>query len=195
MIRKKSGEVVKPSLKTRSMSTPDLSRQEDVSEPSSPETEKNRDFPDERSKSVRFADDDEGDTGALESVVLFLREQKVTAIGKAADPERSDQVTETETENDTDASDFVQFRTKRNAAARAADEAEKIVLEGGSKVPRVRVDFAPEARGSLVDEYVVLERVELVSGVGPLSLRGSAIVRNASFQKRVGIRFTLDHWQ
>ena len=196
MIRKKSGEVVKPSLKIRSMSTPDLSRQKEGASPETPELEANRDFPDERSKSVRFADGDDGDPKALESVVLFLREQKPTAVGKAADPDHTGLVTDTETEaDDTDASDFVQFRTRRNAAARAADEQGQIELEGGSRVPRLRTDFSPDARGSLEGENVLLERVELVNGPGPLCLRGTVIVRNVAFQKWVSIRFTLDHWQ
>ena len=195
MIRKKSGEVVKPSLKIRSMSTPDLTRQKD-GEPQTPEDDANRDFPDERSKSVRFADADQEDPRALENVVLFLREQKVTAVGKAADPDWVGPVTDTETEaDDTDASDFVQFRTRRNAAARAADEQGQLSLEGGSRVPRLRTDFSPDARGSLDGENVLLERVELVTGPGPLCLRGTVIVRNIAFQKWVSIRFTLDHWQ
>ena len=195
MIRKKSGEVVKPSLKIRSMSTPDLSRQKEGSDTSTPD-EEGRDFPDERSKSVRFAGGDEGDAQALESVVLFLREQKPLAVGRAADPDHVGFVTDTETEaDDTDASDFVQFRTRRNAAARAADEAGQIMLEGGSRVPRIRTDFSPDARGSLQNEFVVLERVELVTGPGPLCLRGTMIVRNVAFQKWVTVRFTLDHWQ
>jgi hypothetical protein len=195
MIRKKSGEVVKPSLKIRSMSTPDLTRQKE-GDPQTPEEEANRDFPDERSKSVRFADADEEDPRALENVVLFLREQKVTAVGKAADPDWVGPVTDTETEaDDTDASDFVQFRTRRNAAARAADEQGQLLLEGESRVPRLRTDFSPDARGSLDGENVLLERVELVTGPGPMCLRGTAIVRNVAFQKLVSIRFTLDHWQ
>lgn len=195
MIRKKSGEVVKPSLKIRSMSTPDLTRQKE-GEPQTPEDEANREFPDERSKSVRFADADQEDPRALENVVLFLREQKVTAVGKAADPDWVGPVTDTETEaDDTDASDFVQFRTRRNAAARAADEQGQLMLEGGSRVPRLRTDFSPDARGSLDGENVLLERVELVTGPGPLCLRGTVIVRNVAFQKWVSIRFTLDHWQ
>ncbi len=193
MIRKKSGEVVKPSLKARSMSTPDLSRQDDA-EPDTPENERERGFGEERSKSVRFADADEDDGRALESVVLFLREQKPAAVGKAADPEQAG-LTETETEGDTDASEFVEFRTRRNAAARIADEAETVVLQGGSRIPRIRVDFAPGARVSLVGEHVVLERAELVAGTGPLTMRGSVIVRNLSYQKWVAVRFTLDHWQ
>ncbi|OCF46087.1 hypothetical protein I317_00177 [Kwoniella heveanensis CBS 569] len=193
MIRKKSGEVVKPSLKQRSMSTPDLTRQGDTSP--TDEADGTRGFGEERSKSVRFADASEGDAKALESVVLFLREQKVTAVGKAADPDNA-QFTDTETERDTDAdaADFVQFRTRRNAAARAQDDGQ-IQLEGGSRIPRKRTDFSPDARGSLAGENVILERVELQSNLGPLSLRGSALVRNVSFQKWVAVRFTLDHWQ
>ncbi|WWC65672.1 uncharacterized protein I303_108293 [Kwoniella dejecticola CBS 10117] len=190
MIRKKSGEIVKPSLKQRSMSTPDLTRQ--AHDSPTEEGEESR-FGEERSKSVRFADTSEGDAKALESVVLFLREQKVTAIGKAADSENG-AYTETETENDTD-TDFVQFRTRRNAAAKAADENGAISMEGGSRIPRKRTDFSPEARGSLWGENVMLERAELQSSLGPLCMRGSVIVRNVAFQKWVAVRFTLDHWQ
>lgn len=189
MIRKKSGEIVKPSLKPRSLSTPDLMRQGQ----NSPTGASPNSFGTERSKSVRFADTSQGDAKALESVVLFLREQKVTAVGKAADPDNA-QLTETETENDTDASDFVQFRTRKNAAARAADEANQIQLSGASRVPRKRTDFSPDARGSLIGENVILERVELQSGAG-LTLRGSVIVRNVAFRKWVAVRFTLDQWQ
>jgi hypothetical protein len=196
MIRKKSGEVVKPSLKQRSMSTPDLSRQADQSDPATPDHEHGRDFPEERSKSVRFAGA-EDDSTALENVVLFLREQKPTAVGKAADPDRAGLPSDTDnTDLDTELdSDYVSFRTRRNAAARAADEAERLQLEGCSRVPRLRVDFAPDARGSLKGEHVVLERVELQSTTGPLTLKGTAIVRNVAFQKWVAIRFTLDGWQ
>lgn len=196
-IRKKSGEIVRPSLKVRSMSTPDLTRQSHVSEPPTPDSESGRAFPEERSKSVRFANENDGEV-ALENVVVFSREQRPTAVGRAADPNGTAQVTETETENDTDASDFVQFRTRRNAAAKAADEVERIAMEcgEGTRVPRVRTDFAPDARGSLMYEHVVLERADLsVQGQGPLTLRGSTIVRNMSFQKWVVIRFTLDQWQ
>jgi hypothetical protein len=196
MIRKKSGEVVKPSLKQRSMSTPDLTRQSEQSDPPTPEQDKHRGFPEERSKSVRFAGA-EDETGALENVVLFLREQKVTAVGKAADPDRAGLPSDTDnTDMDTEMdSDYVSFRTRRNAAAKAADEAERIQLEGGSRVPRLRVDFAPNARGALANENIVLERVELQTTSGPLTLKGTAIVRNVAFQKWVAVRFTLDHWQ
>lgn len=189
MIRKKSGEVVKPSLKQRSMSTPDLTRQVETS----PTASESKAFGEERSKSVRFADSDDTPGSTLANVVFFLQTQKPAAVSKAADPDSH--MTETETEGETDASDFVQFRTKKNAAARAVDEARDIQLEGGSRVPRVRCDFSPDARNALVGEHVVLERVELKTLNGSLCLQGTTIVRNVSFQKWVAVRFTLDHWQ
>lgn len=189
MIRKKSGEVVKPSLKQRSMSTPDLSRQAE----NSPPMHQDKTFGEERSKSVRFADSEDTPGSMLNNVVLFLQNQKPAAVSKAADPDGH--LTETETEADTDASDFVQFRTRKNAAARAVDDARDIQLEGGSRVPRVRCDFSPDARHALHGEMVVMERAELKTVNGVLSLQGTVIVRNVAFQKWVAVRFTMDHWQ
>lgn len=193
-IRKKSGELVKPSLKQRSLSTPDLPVRGPPSEPPTPDGgNSSRDLAGE-SKSVRFAGSDDSDGRRLENVVLFLREQKVTAVSRAADP-NADGQTETETE-DTDVSEFVQFRTRRNAAAQAVDDAERISFaEGGSRIPRCRVDFAPDARGSLVGENVLLERVELQQALGPLQFKGTVLVRNVAYQKWVAVRFTMDHWQ
>lgn len=142
---------------------------------------------------MRFADSDDTPGSKLDNVVLFLQNSKPAAVSKAADPDSH--LTETETEAETDASDFVQFRTKKNAAARALDDARDIQLEGGSRVPRVRCDFSPDARNALAGEHVVLERAELKTVNGSLCLQGTAIVRNVSFQKWVAIRFTLDHWQ
>jgi hypothetical protein len=193
MIRKKSGEVVKPSLKIRSMSVPDLTR---LPEESYEEEEviTSRPFGEERSKSVRFADaDDDAPGSALANVVLFLSNSKPAAVAKAADPDNH--LTETETEADTDASDFVHFRTRKNAAARAQDDAREISLEGGSRVPRVRCDFSPDARHALVGEMVVMERAELKTVNGALCIQGTVIVRNVAFQKWVAVRFTMDHWQ
>jgi hypothetical protein len=190
MIRKKSGEVVKPSLKQRSMSTPDLTR---LPEESPDFQDTGRTFGEERSKSVRFADNGDTPGSTLANVVLFLQNSKPAAVSKAADPDNH--LTETETEADTDASDFVQFRTRKNAAARAQDDARDIALEGGSRVPRVRCDFSPDARHALDGEMVVMERADLRTVNGSLCLQGTAIVRNVSFQKWVAIRFTMDHWQ
>jgi hypothetical protein len=170
MVRKKSGELVKSSLKHRSMSTPDLSRGKDGS----------GDELRERTKSVRF--DDLG----LESVVLFMREQKPAAVSKSAE---TDTPTETEDDNDTD--DVVQFRTRRQARAEGSKE---IQIAPDCTVPRLRLDFGPGTQGLLKNEYVVLERVEMQNG-SPLAMRGTVLARNMSFQKWVAIRFTLDNWQ
>lgn len=136
-----------------------------------------------RNKSVRF--DDLG----LESVVLFLREQKPTAVSKAAE---TDTPTETEEDNDTDLSDFVHFRTRRNSGSRT--DGKEVLLNPECTVPRLRVDFGPGTQDALKNEHVVLERVEMQNG-SPLAMRGTVLVRNVSFQKWVAIRFTLDHWQ
>ena len=195
MIRKKSGEIVKPSIKYhRSMSTPNL---QEARESSSEEQDlSKRGEMDDTPKSVRFADADGQKTGThLESVILFLRQQKPAAVGRAIDPENG-QVTDTETELDSAAenSDFVSFRTRRNASARAVDE-EKIIMKTNNRIPRVRTDFGPDTKGCRDGENVILERVELASSDGPLSFKGTCIVRNLAFSKTVVIRFTTDHWQ
>ena len=191
MIRKKSGEVVKPSLKLRAMSTPDLTRLKESEEsPDDDDVPTSRPFGEERSKSVRFADaDDDSPGSALANVVLFLTNSRPVAVSKTMD---GDALTETETEADTDASDFVHFRTRKNAAARAQDDAREISLEGGSRVPRVRCDFSPHA---LDGEMVVMERADLATVNGVLCMQGTVIVRNVAFQKWVAVRFTMDHWQ
>ena len=202
MIRKKSGELVKPSLKVRSQSTPHLPLRGDMmgskSEPATPALgEDDRDFGSDRHKNVRFAGS-AGDQGArLESVVLFLREQKVTAVSKTADGEEGMYPpTETETEADTDAREYAAFRRKRNAALQNQDEAEKFAFgEGSSVVPKARLDFSPMNKDGLKDHNVMLERVEMSSGSEPVALRGTILVRNVAFQKWVAVRFTMDDWQ
>jgi hypothetical protein len=179
MVRKKSGELVKSSLKQRSMSTPDLGRRKDK------DSGDEYDLP-ERTKSVRF--DDLG----LESVVLFLREQKPTAVSKASEPNSNDTPTETEDDNDTD---FVHFRTRRSGGGSSRPESGKeIQIQPEFTVPRLRLDFGPGTQGILKDEHVVLERVDMQNG-SPLAMRGTVLTRNVAFQKWVAIRFTLDHWQ
>ncbi|GHJ86695.1 hypothetical protein NliqN6_3097 [Naganishia liquefaciens] len=199
-IRKKSGEVLKPSLKRRSLSTPHLPIRQETgytkSEPPTPGVNTD-DFEYQRHKNVRFAGSD-NDQEKLENVVLFLSQQKVTAVSKAADGEDGAYpVTETETEADTDANEYTAFRARRAQEAREIDSAEKIVFgDGTSTVPRLAIDFSPAGRQGLKDVNVVLERAELPSNLNdPLVLRGSVLVRNVMFQKWVVVRFTLDNWQ
>lgn len=181
MVRKKSGELVKPSLKQRSLSTPDLSRggTEGVSSGKSKSSHNLR----ERTKSVRF------DDGELESVVLFLRGQKVTAVSSG-----QDNPLDADDDTDMDLSDYVHFRTRRNGGPRGAGGAEQsqIMIDNCSSVPRVRLDFGPGTHGLLQNEHVVVERVEMGQ---PLALRGTVLARNVAFEKWVTVRFTLDEWQ
>jgi hypothetical protein len=172
------------------MSTPDLTRLKEEEDTPEEDVPTSRPFGEERSKSVRFADADEDTPGsALENVVTFSLNSRPLAVSKTMDGEV---LTETETEADTDASDFVHFRTRKNALARAQDDAREITLEGGSRVPRVRCDFAPHA---LDGEMVVMERADLNTVNGALCVQGTIIVRNVAFQKWVAVRFTMDHWQ
>ncbi|KAJ9119659.1 hypothetical protein QFC22_003369 [Naganishia vaughanmartiniae] len=198
-LRKKSGEVVKPSLKRRSMSTPHLPLRETSgytkSEPATPGI--HDDYADHRHKNVRFAGSEDG-REKLENVVLFLSQQKVTAVSKTADEEDGAYpVTETETEADNDALEYIAFKTRRAQEARDIDNSERVSFaEGTSVVPRLRVDFSPSSHNDLKSCNVILERVELPSdSTGPLALRGSVLVRNIMFQKWVTIRFTMDNWQ
>jgi hypothetical protein len=194
MIRKKSGEVVKPSLKQRSMSTPDLTR---LPEESPDFADTGRTFGQERSKSVRFAPKEPVDGSKLDNVKEFDLNQRPAAVSRN---EEDGPFTETETENDndydmdTDASEIVEFSTGRYASARGSDGPVEIALEGGSRIPRVRCDFSPDARHALDGEMVVMERAELKTVNGALCLQGTAIVRNVAFQKWVAVRFTMDRW-
>ncbi|BEI83198.1 hypothetical protein CcaverHIS002_0310660 [Cutaneotrichosporon cavernicola] len=183
MVRKKSGEMVKPALKNRSMSTPDFSRGE--SQDLSGKSQSSHNLW-ERTKSVRF------DDGELESVVLFLRSQRPNAVAKAVDGGYSP--VDGDDEHEKDLSDYVHFRTRRSGGARGSNGGDQtdFQIDTCSAVPRVRLDFGPGTQGILKDEYVVLERIEMCQ---PLGLRGSVLVRNIAFEKWVGVRFTLDGWQ
>lgn len=201
MIRKKSGELLKPSLKTRSQSTPHLPLPDKYkgtkSEPPTPSIE-GHDFNSDRHKNVRFAGASGDKRERLESVVLFLREQKVTAVSKTADGEDGMYPpTETETEAEPEGIDYVSFRTKRLAQAQAQDQAERYVFgESTSVVPKIRCDFSPANKGTLAEHTVLLERVDMPNnGSEGLALRGNVLVRNVAFQKWVAVRFTLDGWQ
>lgn len=168
------------------------------SEPATPApADDDRDFGSDRHKNVRFAGSADGEGARLESVVLFLREQKVTAVSKTADGEEGMYPpTETETEADTDAREYAAFRRKRNAALQSQEEAEKFAFgEGSSVVPKARLDFSPMNKDGLKDHNVILERVEMPSTSEPVALRGTILVRNVAFQKWVAVRFTMDDWQ
>lgn len=190
--RKKSGELVKPSIKARSMSTPHLSehgkRGTTKSEPPTPSVD-GSEFGSER-KNVRFGGQDDTDS-KLEYVRHFQRNSRVIALSKEG--EDKDKYTDTETENDTDWSDGLSFRGRGESDERISFAAYS------TAVPRVRLDFTSyrtdAEKAKLQKENVVLERLDVPSEGAQLVLRGTVLVRNVAFQKWVAVRFTLDHWQ
>lgn len=117
MIRKKSGEIVKPSLKRRSTSTPGSCAPSDSEQysphehdsywsraaKSAPATPFEDGLPSAgEKKTLRFAGGEDGEGGELEKVVLFKREHKVTAVTRALEGEDINGLegTDTETENE-----------------------------------------------------------------------------------------------
>lgn len=230
MVRKKSGEVVKSSLKRRSTSTPSSAGPETGpeessggywerarSEPPTPHSESTPTTPGTAERrQLRFAgdsdDDGAGDShGQLAKVVLFKREHKVTAVTRALAGEALDQIgTGTDTETETDSwwpggsgrggSSGGSRGLHHNGGANANRAREKVEMDWShsTKIPRIPgLNLTVgSSRPLSVPEYdsVVLESVSLVdegSGANAtLNLRGSLVVRNLSFVKRVAVRFS-----
>ncbi|KAL7413971.1 putative phosphatase regulatory subunit-domain-containing protein [Mrakia frigida] len=218
MIRKKSGELVKPSLKSRtSYSTPNSAGPEDGEEetedrwamsrsaPTTPSGDSR--FASER-KTLRFAGGD-GDEGELERVVLFKREHKVTAVTRVLAGEDLDRLN-TDTETETEGAGKASFgnvwaspKYSRSSSSSSSDK-EKIEIHQieSTTVPRVFGLNLDNSRGKpiLVPEFdqVMLESLMLVDEGGPsgaLTLKGTVVVRDITYSKWVAIRFTFDEWQ
>jgi len=243
MVRKKSGEVVKSSLKRRSTSTPSSAGPETGpeessggywerarSEPPTPHSESTPTTPGTAERrQLRFAgdsDDDgagDGGHGQLAKVVLFKREHKVTAVTRALAGEDLDRIgTGTDTETETDSwwpghssaaggggrgggsSSSGRGGLHHNGGgggANAANRArEKVEMDWSQstripRIPGLNLTVG-SSRPLMVPEWdnVVLESVSLVdegSGANAtLNLRGSLVVRNLSFVKRVAVRFS-----
>ncbi|EJU02901.1 hypothetical protein DACRYDRAFT_115868 [Dacryopinax primogenitus] len=169
----KNGRPLKPSLKSRSYSTPHLaslpSHTRAISAPATPNY-----VP----KNVHFAGEKEG----LEHVVLFLREQRPIAVSHGT-PED----TETETENDAKPASFTFPRLE------TPPPRDKVLLDPERTSP---VPNASSLR--LQDEmsrYPVMLESLLLPQSNPLVMRGTVIVRNINFNKQIAVRFTLDDWQ
>lgn len=227
MVRKKSGELVRPALKTRkSTSTPNSTgiNGEEDSDPfensasagfSGPKSAPSTPYWDDGSirtpKNVKFAGEDGG--RKLENVVLFKRDQKVTSVSRVMEGEDVENLqTETETENE----QYDIWGRKRStfgatskalsaqsssassstSAIQHSDEDIRLSREISSKIPRMDgLNFDPHnGRGIRTPEFepdmVMLESVNLASGVGGLSLKGTAVVRNVSFGKWLGVKFS-----
>ncbi|KZO93965.1 carbohydrate-binding module family 21 protein [Calocera viscosa TUFC12733] len=169
----KNGRPLKPSLKSRSHSSPHLSSLPNHTRAiSAPAT------PNYVPKNVHFAGEKEG----LEHVVLFLREQRPIAVSHGT-PED----TETETENDAKPAGYP-FPRMETASLR-----DKVLLDP------TRTSMVPTASclrlQNETERYPVMLESLLLPQSSPLVLRGTVIVRNVSFHKQVAVRFTLDDWQ
>lgn len=203
MVRKKSGEPVKSSLKqfpisasvfvTRADSSPSSlptrSLQNYKSAPSTPH------YPTTpgASKNVHF------DTH-LEHVKLFKHKQKPAAVSRDGSPEQ----TETETEEEKDAyTKFPYLYAKKAGFSPPGSAGHR---EGTSPAPPtpgspidveeqlvLRLPNFPSSTKLRVDRSVFLERVYLADDLR--SVRGTVRVRNLAFEKWVAVRFTLDGWK
>jgi hypothetical protein len=145
MLRKKSGELVKSSMKhdSRARSAPTT--------PTGP-------------KAVHFDEQ-------LERVKLFLAQQKPTAVSRDGSP------IETETEDDSEAAfPFPPMTTSIPA-----------------QISLVMPDFPKNILPELGDRAVCMETLEIAADWK--SLKGTCLLRNIAFEKRLSIRFTLDDWQ
>ncbi|KAG8907863.1 hypothetical protein FRC01_007547, partial [Tulasnella sp. 417] len=134
-------------------------------------------------KSVHFA----SEKSVLESVVVFSKGARPRSL---SNPGGYDTETETEGYDSTAGSGgrYPFPAMPKNEVVPLLDEAVS------SEVPMKR---ALGSNGFGVNDerhFVYLETVMLPS-TRPPTLRGSVLVRNVAFQKRVAVRFTLDDWQ
>lgn len=146
MLRKKSGELVKSSMKhdSRAKSAP--------ATPTGP-------------KAVHFDEQ-------LERVKLFLAQQKPTAVSRDGSP------VETETEDDSEAGAFPFPPMTTSIPA---------------QITLVLPDFNKNMLPDLGNRDLCLESLEIAAD--SRSLKGTALLRNLAFEKRLSVRFTFDDWQ
>ena len=120
------------------------------------------------SKNVHFKEKDDG----LESVRIFRRTGKPVSVSKPT----SD--TETETEPELSAYPFPHINNFGSSGSSLTEIANCSTVPAPSPSPYANVH---------------LESITLPPARPPI-LRGTVLVRNISFEKHVGVRFTLDDW-
>ncbi|KZT02051.1 carbohydrate-binding module family 21 protein [Laetiporus sulphureus 93-53] len=174
-----NGKPLKPSLKS-SCSSPNVAGMVDrahkhlraQSAPSTPAGPKN----------VHFAEKDAG----LETVRVFNRSGKPASLSKPPGEE-------TETETEAESSSYVRnsFPFPSFAAAHAHTRDELPLHEIDPSPDRTNLVPAPNPSpyANIYLETLALPRTR------PPALRGTVLVRNITFEKRVVVRFTLDDWQ
>lgn len=174
-----NGKPLKPSLKSSSSSpnianaltAPSARHLRAQSAPSTPAGPKN----------VHFAEKDCG----LETVRVFSRSGKPASLSK---PSGDDTETETEAES------------SNTLAGPNSFPFPSVGSSSASEPPMYEIDTNPERTSAVPlsnpSPYanVYLETLALPR-TRPPALRGTVLVRNISFEKRVAVRFTLDDWQ
>ncbi|KAH8114121.1 putative phosphatase regulatory subunit-domain-containing protein [Phellopilus nigrolimitatus] len=192
LIRKKSGEILKSSLKCRSASAsrhrPTLSLSDlasipllspSVSAPATPQAA--------GVKMVHF-------DAQLEHVRLFVAEQKPAAVSRDGSPIFDDTMSSGEGDSGTEWS----------GAAWPARPKQRRLVPGGAtsdeeaavrRVLMMRVLNMPARLGGseVCDKDVLLEGLHLADDAS--SVQGTVRVRNIAFEKNVAVRFTFDGWQ
>jgi len=196
LVRKKSGEPVKSSLKHFSQSA-FLHRAD--SSPAAPASFRAKSVPNTPTvaKAVHF-------DPILEHIKVFKYRQRPTAVSRDGSPEH----TETETEEEKEFPFYGNWR--KHAAAVAAGSspgggssaspgsgASTPILEaagGGGAAEQLvlRLPNFPSSAKLSVERNVFLERVFLSDDLR--SVKGTVQVRNMAFEKWVAVRFTLDNW-
>ncbi|SNX81959.1 uncharacterized protein MEPE_00664 [Melanopsichium pennsylvanicum] len=184
LIRKKSGEPVKSSLKHYSGSYIVPCSATEPILPTSAYGAKSVPTTPSAMKSVHF------DT-QLEHIKIFKVKGRPQAVSREGSPEQ----TETETEEERDYPWFGSrrgggsgrasgTRSPTNAITPPAVEAEEQLV--------LRLPNFPSSAKLSLDKDIFLERIYLSDDLR--SVRGTVQVKNLSFEKWVAVRFTLDHW-
>lgn len=184
LIRKKSGEPVKSSLKQYSGSYMVPRSASEAILPMSAYSAKSVPTTPSAMKSVHF------DT-QLERIKIFKVKGRPQAVSREGSPEH----TETETEEERDYPWFgsrrgggpgrvAGTRSPTNATTPPATEAEEQLV--------LRLPNFPSSAKLSLDKDIFLERIYLSDDLR--SVRGTVQVKNLSFEKWVAVRFTLDHW-
>ena len=189
LVRKKSGELVKPALRpsrtNSSCSSPFLDEEPDFYT-ASPSSALNQSMMYRRNsapstptpKNVKF-------DAQLEHVKLFSAEQKPAAVSRDGSPNGYGSTTEEESG----------YPWSKNNKEKKGDGPIKVrILDGGASCGDTEQP-GPNSRCLSSDPDLDVRLESLVWDEEAKSLKGNVIVRNIAFEKRVSARFTLDWWQ
>ncbi|KAJ9476556.1 Serine/threonine-protein phosphatase 1 regulatory subunit GAC1 [Pseudozyma hubeiensis] len=184
LVRKKSGEPVKSSLKSYTGSYIVPRSASAATFPTSSHGAKSVPTTPSAMKTVHF-------DPQLEHVKIFKVKGRPQAVSREGSPEH----TETETEEERD---YPWFGSRRGGGpGRSAGNRSPINLatppatEADEQLVLRLPNFPSSAKLSL-DKDIFLERIYLSDDLR--SVRGTVQVKNLSFEKWVAVRFTLDHW-